>query len=484
MIGMYSKSKIILVYMGINSPQNTGFNYGLSYMGAVLKKEGFVVEYLSLLNDRDRVDLYDIIKKDSPLIIGFSVTSSQLVHLKKTVLGIRSFCGSFIVCGGPHPTLRPDCLEEIPGVDAIVIGEGEYPLLELAKALVNNEDYSRIQSLWVNDNGNIIRNGVRPLIEDLDSLPFPDIESQILRQQGLYRGNMIQMRFIFSRGCPFECSYCCNKAISDVYPNSGKYFRQRSPINAIKEIENAEKKIGFNSIVFDDDCFTLNKKWFYEFIELYEKRFKYPFRCNLRVGTVDEDMMIRLKKAGASFVGIGIEHGNEEFRANVLKKRITNKQIEDTFSLIRKHGISHADFIMVGFPNETVGLFRDTVRLCRKIGARGNISIFYPYPGTELGELCEKNGWLPCKEIYREREEATIDYPGFHKEDIQYAAEAFPFFLKNKALPLRTPLALVPSVYYLFLSLGNIFRFYINKIQVFVRSLFPIKSLIQNWRDP
>ncbi len=153
-------------------------------------------------------------------------------------------------------------------------------------------------------------------------------------------------------------------------------------------------------------------------------------------------------------------------------------------SLIRKHGISHADFIMVGFPNETVGLFRDTVRLCRKIGARGNISIFYPYPGTELGELCEKNGWLPCKEIYREREEATIDYPGFHKEDIQYAAEAFPFFLKNKALPLRTPLALVPSVYYLFLSLGNIFRFYINKIQVFVRSLFPIKSLIQNWRDP
>ena len=471
-MGRYSKSKIILVYMGMNSPQNTGFNYGLSYIGAVLKKEGFAVEYISLLNERDRVDLYDIIKKDPPLLIGFSVTSSQLVHLKQTVSGIRSFCDSFIVCGGPHPTLRPGCLEEVTGINAIVIGEGEYPLLELAKALANDEDYSRIHSLWVNDNGNIIKNEVRPLIEDLDTLPFPDIDSLMVGQQGRYSGNMSQIRFIFSRGCPFDCSYCCNKAISDVYPNSGKYFRQRSPMNAIKEIENAEKKIGFNSIVFDDDCFTLNKKWFYEFIELYERRFKYHFRCNLRVGTVDEDMMIRLKKAGASFVGIGIEHGNEEFRMNFLRKRITNKQIEDTFSLIRKHGISHADFIMVGFPNETVALFRDTVRLCRKIEARGNISIFYPYPGTELGELSEKNGWLPCKEVYREREEATIDYPGFHKEVIQFAAEAFPFFLENTRLPLRTPLALVPSMYYLYLSLGNIFRFYINKSRIAIKSLF------------
>lgn len=470
-------AKIFLVYLGINSPQNTGFNYGLSYIGSVLKGSDFEVEYVSLLNEQDCNRFCNLLKDEEPLMIGFSVTSSQFVYLKSIVSRVKTFCRSFIVCGGPHPTLQPECISDIPGVNAFVIGEGEYPMLELAIALKNKSDYHNILNLWINEDGQVIKNSVRPLIEDIDSLPFPDIDAIKAGVHQIRQDVPVQMRFIFSRGCPFDCSYCCNKAISDVYPNPNKYFRQRSPLSAIKEIEAAEARFKFRFIVFDDDCFTLNKKWFFEFMELYKKRFKYPFRCNIRVGTINEEMVKILKEAGASNIGVGIEHGNEKFRINVLKKNITNKQIEDTFSLIRKYELSHADFIMVGLPFETESLFLDTVRLCRKVDAKGSISIFYPYPGTELGELCKEKGWLPVKENYREREEATINYPEFSKEAIQLATEAFPFFLENKKIPLKTPLALVPSAYYLYLSLGNIFRYYISKLQLLMSFQF-LKSKV------
>jgi len=459
--------KIFLVYLGINSPQNTGYNYGLSYIGAVLKKAGFNVKYYTLLNEQDCNNMFSDIENESPFLIGFSVTSSQFIYLKEIVGLIKEFSESFIVCGGPHPTLVPDSISDIPGVNAYIIGEGEYSLLELANALNNNKDYKQIKNIWINKNGRIIKNEIRPLQENLDTLPFPDIESIKPVEMRGTNSSDYHIRFNFSRGCPFDCSYCCNKAISQVYPNPQKYFRQRSPDSAIKEIELAEKKYHFNYIVFDDDCFTLNKKWFREFISLYKLQFKYPFRCNIRVGTADDEVMQLLKEAGATNIGVGIEHGNEKFRINVLKKNITNKQIEETFALIRKYNISHYDFIMVGIPYETKALFRDTVRLCRKVNARGSASIFYPYPGTELGKMCKENNWLPDKEVYREREEATISYPEFTKEEIQAAARAFPYLLANKSIPLYIPFEIVPHWFQLQVALKSIKQYYLKKLKFY-----------------
>lgn len=452
------KENIFLVYLGINSPQNSGFSYGLSYIGAVLKESGYNVSYFSLLG-RPNIDHFlKSVEKIQPLLIGFSVTSSQYMYLNHLSAEVKKRSNTFIVCGGPHPTLVPESIKDLDSVDAYIMGEGEYPMRELAQTLESNTEYDKIKNLCFVNNGNLIKNEIRPLIEDLDSLPYPDIESHTNQAPGT-------MRFIFSRGCPFECSYCCNKAISEIYPNKSKYYRTRSPQSAIKEIKEAETKYQFQHIVFDDDCFTLNKKWFYEFINLYKTHFEYPFRCNIRVGTVNDEIAKLLKEAGASNIGIGIEHGNEDYRINILKKTITNKQIEETFALIKKYDISHSDFIMVGMPYETEKLFLDTVKLCRKISARGNISIFYPYPKTELGEICKQSNWLPEKNYYRERQEATINYPQFSKESIQHAAEAFPYFIENKKIPLRTPLPLVQSIYYFLMSSGNIFNYYILKLK-------------------
>jgi radical SAM superfamily enzyme YgiQ (UPF0313 family) len=433
--------KILLVYLVVDSPQNTGYNYGLGYIAAVLKEANHGVDYAVIKNKNDVDNYYEKVRNEKPDIIAFSITTSQFFYLKNIVKVTRDISESFILCGGVHPTLRPECIYDVPELDAIVRGEGEYPLLELANALRAGGDYLNTGNFWFRNGEDIIKNEIRPLIQDIDELPLPDKDC-VDYQKIINEAKGIN-RFIFSRGCPFHCAYCSNKALSSVYPNPHNYFRQRSPEKAIEEIEIDDGKYSFEYIVFDDDTISLNKEWFYSFFNLYKKRFAYPFRCNLRVGTVDSDMMKLLKEAGAKGIGIGIEHGNEEFRRKVLKRNISDRQIIDTFELCDKYGISHNDFIMVGFPFETKELFLDTVRLCRKVSAKGRAGIFQPYPGTDLSNVCEKNDWLPETASFREREESVIDYPMFSKEDIQLCHDVFPYLMRYKFISLKIPLTLV-----------------------------------------
>lgn len=470
--------KIFLTYLVLNTAQGTGYNYGLAYIAAVLLKAGYNVSYFILTDKQDILEFYEKINSEKPEIIAFSATTSQYNNLKYISKKIKEILPkSFIVCGGVHPTLKPECIVEVPELDAIARGEGEYSLLELVKAIEDQRDYTKIRNFWFREENIIIKNEIRPLIRYLDELPFPD-KSSLNYQQVIDRSEGVN-RFIFSRGCPFECTYCCNRALSEIYPNKGSYFRQRSPEKAIEEIEIDSKKYKFESIVFDNDTMSLDKKWFYEFFSLYKKEFNYPFRCNLRVGTVDSDMIRLLKEAGAKNIGIGIEHGNEEFRKKVLKRRMSNKQIIDTFKLCNQYNITHSDFIMVGFPFENKKLFLDTVKLCREVSAHGSISIFYPYPNTELGKICEENNWLPDKEFYREREEALISYPNFSKEEIQLCADTFSLLMRFPFIPLNIPLKWILYAYKFsrFMDSHNFLKF-IKEILFF----FPRKLTISKFK--
>jgi len=437
--------KIFLVYLVINSPQNTGYNYGLGYIASVLKEQGHSVDYIVLKNEKDILGLYGKIKQKKPKIIGFSATTAQFVYLKDIAKRTKEISDSFIVCGGIHPTLKPECILEIPDLDAIVRGEGEFPMFEFTKALENSENYHKIKNFWFKEKDRIIKNELRTFIENLDELPFPDKSS--LDYQQLIDQSGGENRFIFSRGCTFECTYCSNKALGDLY--EGTYFGQRSPQKAIEEIGLDAEKYKFRRIIFDDDIISLNKRWFYEFFTLYKKSFSYPFQCNLRVGTVDSDMIGLLKEAGAYRIMIGVEHGSEEFRKTILNRNMSNKEIIDTFKLCRQHNVRGCGQIMVGFPFENKKLFLDTVEFCRKFSTKeiNVISIFYPYPGTGLGKLCEKNNWLPNKKYYKEREEAIISYPGFRKEEIQLCADVFYILLRFRFIPLKMPLNLVLYLY-------------------------------------
>ncbi len=438
--------KIFLSYLVLDSPQDTGYSYGLGYLSAVLRQAGYPVCSSVIKDEKSLFLLYERIKEEKPEIVGFSATTSQFNHLAYIAKAIKKIHPSFIVCGGIHPTLKPDCLFEVPELDAIVRGEGEFPMRELAAALEGKTSCHEIKNMWFKEKGAVINNELRPFIKDLDELPFPD-KSSLDYQQAIDDSRGVN-RFIFSRGCTFDCAYCSNKALTDL--QGGAYYRRRSPQKAIDEISIDAERYSFQSIIFDDDIICLDKDWFYRFFSSYKKVFTYPFLCNIRPATIDADMVRLLKEAGARGVIIGIEHGNEEFRKNVLKRNITNKQIVETFRLFDQYGIKYRHaLVMTGLPFENRKLFLDTVRMCRRLRTTNrSIAIFQPYPATELHETCEKNDWLPREKYYREREKALISYPGFSKEEIQLCHDSFRYLLQLRFLPLSLPME-----YFLFLGI-------------------------------
>jgi len=459
--------RVLLVYFSINTGKQDKYHYGLGYIGSVLKENGHDVDYIVLKGKRSISRLYSKVIQDPPDILGISITTSQQVYLKYVMNALRTMYKGFIICGGVHPTLKPECIYEIPGLDAIVRGEGEFPLLELVEAFEGNRDYLKIKNIWYRAKGTIIQNELRPSLKNLDKLPFPDKKSWQY-QKWINENNSLN-RFLFSRGCKFSCTYCVNQALREL--NGGGYHRLRSPEMAIGEIEQGSKRFRFKRITFDDDTINLDKEWFYEFLNLYRHNFQYPFACNVRLDIIDEDMIKLMKDAGATTVYLGVEQGNEKFRKEVLKRNISNDQIIGKFKLFARYGIKCKAQVMVGLPLENRTLFLDTVRLCRRLPLKANnpINIYYPYPSTELGKLCERKGWLPEKEYVVERKEATISYPDFHRKEIQLCRDAFPAMLKFKKIPLTFPIRLFTYLSIMVLPrrvVGRILRQVINRLLI------------------
>lgn len=443
--------KIFLVYLVIDSSQNFEYNYGLGYIAAVLKNKGNDVSYHCLLDKESIIELYRKIEQEKPEIVAFSSTTSQFNYLIDIAKNIKAIARSLLICGGIHATMNPNCIYEISELDAIVRGEGEYPMLELVDALTNNNrDNYNIRNFWFRDGIKIIKNEIRPLTKNLDELPFPYKDS-LRYQEAIDRKGGLD-RFIFNRGCAFACTYCSNKALNELY--GGGYYRVRNPEKCIQEITLESERFQFESIVFDDDIINLDKKWFYEFFDLYKKTFKYKFFCNIRPDTINLDMVKLLRSAGCIGVNIGVEHGNELFRHKYLGRSMTNRQIKDVFMMFEENGITENwAQLMVGLPFENKKLFMDTVKLSRQlhiqnnIDAQNSISIFTPYPGTELYRVCENSNWLsPDGPLYREREKAVISYPGFHKRDIQLCHDSFDLLIRHKFIPLFIPLEIIAGL--------------------------------------
>lgn len=429
--------KVALVYPTIGL--GPSYSCGVGYISAVLKAAGHDVSYHNLASLEEVEPLCRSIQADSPGVVAFAATSCQFERLKLVVPRVRAVSRAVLVCGGIHPTVAPECVEEIPELDAIVRGEGEYPLLDLVDAVQERRDYSRIHNLWARHEGAVIRNELRPLNADLNQLPFPDLDPVETQKAIDHQAGMHRM--IFSRGCSFRCPYCSNHALSDIYRGKGTYHRLRSPAKAIEEIQRDADQFKFKFLFFDDDTITLNREWFAEFFARYRERFRFPFYCNLRPGTLTQPMAQQLHAAGAKGVALGIEHGDEKFRKTVLGRGHSNDEIRRTVALCRGAGIREIyGQVMIGLPFETIELHLETVRLCRSLQIIPFRYVYQPYPGTALSKTCEEHHWLPEKSTYVERREAVIDFPQFSRDQIQVCFDVFSVLVRMKFLPLRVPL--------------------------------------------
>ena len=380
---------ILLIYPNIvESPKD--ISIGLATLSAMLKEEGHTI---SLIDTTFGMSDEDIIKKAKdfqPKLIAMT-TATNDYNYAKHIISLLKFIDVPMIVGGFHPTVAPQ--DTIKDFDFVCVGEGEEAIVEFADAIENNKDYTQIQNLWVKKGNEIIKNPVRPLIQDLDKLPLPD--RSIYDYKKYLDWNHNTASFITTRGCPYMCTYCINHLQQKMYAGQGKFVRYRSVGNVIKEIKQVIEKYKPNNVEFYDDTFTLNKERMKEFCEEYSKEITIPFIVNARVNAVDKDIFEMLKKAGCIRVSIGIESGDPEIRNKILKRNMTDEQIINAFRWAKEAGLQTYSFNMIGVPGETKESIERTIKINQQIQPDYvGVSIFNACKGTELYNLCERDGLL------------------------------------------------------------------------------------------
>ena len=332
----------------------------------------------------------EIMREYKPDLVGFSVII-QDYHITKRLSGIaKNIFKTPVIWGGIQPILQPEQSINEPEVDFICTGEGEYAIPEFLECLERGKDPMTVTGIWSKDtSGKIHRNGHPQLVEDLDTIPFPNRD---LLESKYYRAELTGANILTARGCPFPCTFCQNKTLMETYKGKGKFVRYRSLENVFMEMEELIEKYDVPSFYLSDEMFTLNKRRVIDFCREYKHRIKRPFMVQTRVDHIDKELAHVLGEAGCFMVNMAIESGNEHIRNIVLKKRVSTEQVLEAYKLVHEHGMMTASFNMIGVPGETLDTIWETIEINRQLKPdRILCSIFMPLPGTELWNYCENN---------------------------------------------------------------------------------------------
>lgn len=381
---------------------------GVEYISSLLKSKGHQVDLLidpELFKDgffcipplNRAFHFQERIIKEllfiNPDLIAFTVITDNYLWALDLAQKIKQKMNTPIIFGGIHPTTLPQRVLSRSYVDIVCVGEGEYPMLDLAERFnqTGTIDPAGIKNLWYKRKGKIIKNELRSLIKDLDSLPFPD--------KGLYyrrAPHLENLYFIITaRGCPYNCTFCGNNALRKIYQGKGKYLRRRSVDNIIDELKKAKEKWNFSQVIFSDDLFIYDKKWLGEFSNKYKENVGIPFRCTVHPKLVDPEAVNMLREANCIEVECGIQSANEDTRHSTLNRPETNQEIKRAAQLIRNAKINLFVDHIGGIPFETKKEQLEAIKLYSEIRPRW-ISFFWLtyYPKTDIIETAQKAGLL------------------------------------------------------------------------------------------
>jgi radical SAM superfamily enzyme YgiQ (UPF0313 family) len=387
--------KILFYYRGAE-------NFGIEYISSVLKAAGHKTELifdpgfddtfyfksniLNFLNVRKKI--LNEAKRFSPDLIAFSSITNLYPYIKETARLLKKELRVPVIIGGIHATALPDYVLKEDCFDILCTGEGEYAMLELADKMEKGGDFSGVENLWVKRNGKIIRNKERPLISDLDSLPFPD--KDIFYNKGVFWKSV---QVATSRGCPYHCAFCVNSFYLNRYGK--KNIRRRGVDNIIEEMKIYKNKYKLQFVHFEDDVFTTSVSWLEEFSDKYRKEIGIKFLINIHPNMVNRDTARLLKEAGCWGACMGVQSADESFRMGLLKRNDTDKQIIEAARLLKKEGIYLTTEFIFGLPQETAEQAWGSVALNDAIKPNSTSTfVFYPFPGTELAEFSYRNGFL------------------------------------------------------------------------------------------
>ncbi|MBN1593697.1 MAG: B12-binding domain-containing radical SAM protein [Candidatus Coatesbacteria bacterium] len=330
------------------------------------------------------------------------------------------------VWGGIHATIRPEeCLEH---ADIVVIGEGEETMLDIAKRQADPAACMEIPNVCIKTNDGIRKNPVRPLIQDLDSLPAPDFDNpdynvfdpdvgkfvvpdlrMLLRLHGKgpsHGKNYQKYLAITTRGCPFSCAYCVNDVLVKLYGRKG-YIRRRSVEAIISELQAIRNRYEFiNRIVIFDDSFLAGPtEWIEGFAARYKESINLPLFCMSSPSNLSKRKLDALVDAGLTTIQVGIQTGSDRIN-EIYNRAAKNADVVEAAELLNGYAdrLRPLYDIIVDNPYETHADRMETVKLMMKIKKPFSIQLFSltMFPGTEICERAKRDGLVEdeMKEVY------------------------------------------------------------------------------------
>lgn len=368
---------------------------GILYVGNALKQAGHNVVIYDL-KPEEIEEAAKSIAELKPLFLGIStLTGLQTRHSAVLSMSVKQINSKIpIVWGGIHPSILPDeCLKE-DYIDAVVIGEGEETIIEVAQAYFNGGGLEGILGTGYSKNGETILNKPRPMQRDIDKFRMDwtlvDINRYIRRT---HKGNS-QIDFVTSRGCPFNCGFCYNAAFNK------RRWRAHSIDHVLESIDRLKKTADIDAIQMQDDNFFVNDARAIEIISKLKKRDVQSDYIQMRIEKVQEEIIKALIENGIERLFIGWESANPRI-LKLINKNITREQLIDKFLLLSKFPkLSANASAIVGFPTETWKEIYVTIDFSLFIsklipGVLINLFTYLPYPGSSIYELAIKEGFNP-----------------------------------------------------------------------------------------
>lgn len=344
---------------------------GLGYIASVLRNSGHNVKIINahFLG----LSIEELIEEIEPLefdIVGIPVHVETLFDLFRFTEWISKNKNANICIGGHWAGTEPEKLLEIlPKVDYVITGEGEYTFLELVEAIEQKKDLHDVLGIAWRKDGSIVLNPRRPLIEDLDKLPYPARDSIEVYNKPYWSYKKRTANMLASRGCYANCSFCSIKSFYNASP--GKKIRFRDPIKLVDEIEYLVNNYRVNQIFFSDDNFRAPDKlvpdWSATFArELINRNLGVNFIILSRVNDIDKELYSLLKKAGLVGVAIGVESDVERMLETYRKK--TSKEINrQAINILRELKIDPLISFMMFDPYSTLDELKENLDFFRDI---------------------------------------------------------------------------------------------------------------------
>ena len=423
----------VLAGGGSSSP-----SLGILMLAAVARQRGFECTVI----DASALNL-----SEQELLQRISVTELDVIAISSTTLAIgnanalastvkRLFPAITTIVGGPHVTAIPlETMERHTAFDIAVVGEGEETVGELLETLQLDASLSSVQGIVYRNGKDLHATERRPLITNLDSLPFPawdlleNFPGRYLPAPFKVR-NLPAATLVTSRGCPNSCIFCDRSVFgSSCHSFSAGYI--------VRQMIDLHQRYGIREFSFEDDTFITFKNRLVDICEqLIPLKLDIAWSCLGRVNHISVENLGLMRRAGCWQISFGIESGSQEI-LNLVNKGITLEQIGHAVSLCREAGIKTKGFFIIGHPGETLETIKKTIDIALELPLNDiSASLMTPFPGSELYDRVHEFGTLDSNWENMNLLNAVFVPKGLTRKDLENAQKELinRFYLRPRIL--------------------------------------------------